>query len=280
MQIKTPAKINTQLYILNKREDGFHELYLHMVPVSLFDTLTLTPNAQRGIHFHVEGLNIGGKLEDNLIVRAARLFEQKACVSVHLDIVLDKQIPIGAGLGGGSGNAAGMLVALNRYFGAPFSREELCSMASKLGSDVPFFIKPAPCEIQGRGEIIHLLDPYPHFPLIIVKPSFSIATADAYRHCRPEFRHSFPSIQTLADLTHNLYNQFEQTLFRDFPELPQIKAELLKNGAVGALTSGSGSAVFGVFETPDLQTRAATELMKKYPGQSYCCHTLEEHHYD
>ena len=115
MKIQTPAKISPLLYILGKREDGFHELYMQMVPVSLFDTLTLSNNGGQGLNFRMSGADFSEPLEYNLVVRAVRSFEQESGKAVDLDLFLEKQIPSGAGLGGGSGNAAGTLLALNHF---------------------------------------------------------------------------------------------------------------------------------------------------------------------
>ena len=116
MKIQTPAKINPLLYILGKREDGFHELYMHMVPVSLYDTLTFAENIKQGLNFQIKGASFTEPDEDNLVVRAVRAFEQESKIKVNYDILLEKKIPYGAGLGGGSGNAAGTLQALNYIF--------------------------------------------------------------------------------------------------------------------------------------------------------------------
>ena len=116
MRIQTPAKINTLLYILGKREDGFHDLYMHMVPVNLYDTLTFAKNNKHGLNFQIKGASFSDSDEDNLVVKAVRAFEQASGIKVNYDILLEKKIPYGAGLGGGSGNAAGTLQALNYIF--------------------------------------------------------------------------------------------------------------------------------------------------------------------
>jgi len=121
MEILTPAKINPLLYILSKREDGFHELYMHMVPVNLFDSLSFSKNNKKGLNFQMNGATFSEPLEENLVVRAVKLFEKAAGVIADLDIMLEKHIPSGAGLGGGSGNAAGTLQALNHIFRLPSS---------------------------------------------------------------------------------------------------------------------------------------------------------------
>ena len=173
MKIQTPAKINPLLYILGKREDGFHELYMHMVPVSLYDTLTFAENIKQGLNFQIKGASFTEPDEDNLVVRAVRAFEKVSRVKVNYDILLEKKIPIGAGLGGGSGNAAGTLKALNYLFrnstqsSGLIPAETLHEIALELGSDIPFFLNPGPTEISGRGDKLRDLPNYPKFFVVI-----------------------------------------------------------------------------------------------------------------
>ncbi len=285
MKILTPAKINPLLYILSKREDGFHELYMHMLPVSLFDTLSFSKNNKKGLNFRMNGATFSASPEDNLVVRAVRLFEKAAGVTADLDIILEKHIPSGAGLGGGSGNAAGTLQALNHIFRPPSSPtgllppETLFELALELGSDVPFFLEPAPCEIRGRGEKLNPLIEYPEFLLVIIKPDLSISTPAAYNNCIPEERAGFPQIKSFADLKSHLNNQFETSLLSQYPLLSELKSLLLQNGAFGALVSGSGSAVFGIFNKKELQKHAFKNLSCLYPGEIFSCETLTTHRY-
>ena len=285
MKILTPAKINPLLYILSKREDGFHELYMHMLPVSLFDTLSFSKNNKKGLNFRMNGATFSASPEDNLVVRAVRLFEKAAGVTADLDIFLEKHIPSGAGLGGGSGNAAGTLQALNHIFRLPSTPagllppETLFELALELGSDVPFFLEPAPCEIRGRGEKLNPLIEYPEFLLVIIKPDLSISTPAAYNNCIPEERTGFPQVKSFADLKSHLNNQFETSLLSQYPLLSELKSLLLQNGAFGALVSGSGSAVFGIFNKKELQKHAFKNLSCLYPGEIFSCETLTTHRY-
>ena len=273
------------LYILSKREDGFHDLYMHMLPVSLFDTLSFSKNNKKGLNFRMNGATFSGSLEDNLVVRAVRLFEIAAGVTADLDIILEKHIPPGAGLGGGSGNAAGTLQALNHIFrllstpAGLLPPETLFELALELGSDVPFFLEPAPCEIRGRGEKLNPLIEYPEFLLVIIKPDLSISTPAAYYNCIPEERTCFPQVKSFADLKSHLNNQFETSLLSQYPLLSELKSLLLQNGAFGALVSGSGSAVFGIFKKKELQKQAFKNLSCLYPGEIFSCETLTTHRY-
>ena len=285
MRIQTPAKINTLLYILGKREDGFHDLYMHMVPVNLYDTLTFTKNNKHGLNFQIKGASLSDSDEDNLVVKAVRAFEQVSRIKVNYDIFLEKKIPYGAGLGGGSGNAAGTLQALNYIFRNSteseglINPESLYEIALKLGSDVPFFLKPGPAEIRGRGEKLRELSDYPKFNVLIIKPSFAISTFEAYQNCIPKKEINFPIIRSFDDLSSQMHNQFESSLLVQYPLLSKLKTLLLENGAFGALVTGSGSAVFGVFNKKNTQNQAYKDLKCLQIGEIISCKTLEYHCY-
>jgi len=285
MKIQTPAKINPLLYILGKREDGFHELYMQMVPISLFDTLTISKNGGKGLNFWMSGADFSEPTEDNLVVRAARSFEKESGKTVNLDLFLEKHIPSGAGLGGGSGNAAGTLIALN-YFYRENSKPEgllpfdkLYKIAAGLGSDVPFFLEPSPCEIRSRGEKIKPILGYPKFFINIIKPHLSISTKEAYQNCQTKENSLFPKICSIDDLKSHLQNQFETSLLSQYPVLSELKSILLENGAFGALVSGSGSAVFGVYYNKTQQNQAFKNLSCLHVGRIFSCETLFTHRY-
>jgi len=285
MKIQTPAKINTLLYILDKLEDGFHDLYMHMIPVSLYDTLTFAKNKKKGLKFQIKGASFSEPNEDNLVVRAVRAFEKVSRIKVNYDIFLEKKIPYGAGLGGGSGNAAGTLQALNYIFrdstesAGLISPGNLHEIALELGSDVPFFINPGPTEIRGRGEILRGLPDYPKFHVVIIKPSFTISTLEAYQNCIPKRQEKFPNIQSFDDLNSQMNNQFESSLLVQYPALSKLKTVLLENGAFGALVTGSGSAVYGVYNNKDQQYQAYKDLTCLQIGEIFSCETLVNHHY-
>ena len=285
MKIQTPAKINPLLYILGKREDGFHELYMHMVPVSLYDTLTFAENKKQGLNFQIKGASFLDSDEDNLVVKAVRAFEQVSRTKVNYDILLEKKIPYGAGLGGGSGNAAGTLHALNYIFRNSTESEglihpeSLYEIALELGSDIPFFLKPGPAEIRGRGEKLRELSDYPKFNVLIIKPSFAISTFEAYQNCIPKKEINFPIIRSFDDLSSQMHNQFESSLLVQYPLLSKLKKLLIENGAFGALVTGSGSAVFGVFNKKNTQNQAYKDLKCLQIGEIISCKTLEDHCY-
>jgi len=258
---------------------------MHMVPVSLFDTLTFTHNDGQGLNFKVSGAEFSEPPEENLVVRAVRIFELESGETVNLNVILEKHIPSGAGLGGGSGNAAGTIQALNHLYRRSseteglLSPETILAIASELGSDVPFFLEPSPCEIKGRGEKIKPLLEFPKLFLIIIKPPLSISTKEAYKKCLPKKQTNLPNVCSIDDLKSYFQNQFETSLLVQYPVLSELKTLLLENGAFGALVSGSGSAVFGAYYNKKLQNQALKKLSCLTVGDIFSCETMATHSY-
>ena len=278
-RVKSPAKINPYLHIIEKNNDGYHDLCLSLVPVSLYDVLIFAENKTPLVHLEVQGADDLGPPGTNLVTRAAQAFFQATGLPSGVSIQLHKQIPHGAGLGGGSGNAACVLQVLNHQHGYPLSSQDLAALALTLGTDVPFFLEPKPSLGQGRGEQLSPLPHFPHWELLIVKPAFSISTAQAYGWCKPRGR-----VQPChaANPTHNpalLENDFEAALFPRYPQLAEIKAALLAQGAQGALLCGSGSAVFGVFAHATARDNAHQILAQHPDWCLWPCHTLSTHSY-
>jgi 4-diphosphocytidyl-2-C-methyl-D-erythritol kinase len=259
IKFKTPAKINLGLHIHGKREDGFHELETIFQMVSLYDDVEL------------ELLSSGIKLEcdtpgvptddTNLVCKAALLLRQSYQVEGKgVSIRLKKNIPFGAGLGGGSGNAAGVLMGLNRLWDLNIEREELLALAAELGSDVPFFLT-SPCALgMGRGEQLKVLKPCAKFQVLLVFPGFPVATSWVYQNLKLKLTKRENNISilrknlSLSDITSlgsRLYNDLEPVVIQRFPEVQVVKDELEAWGALGVLLSGSGSTVFGIFDDPE-----------------------------
>ncbi len=253
------AKINIGLHVIRKREDGFHEIETVFYPVNLCDALeavSLSESKKKSLEgkiiFNSSGLEIPGSLNENLIIKVFDLLDRSIglpAVEVHLH----KAIPAGAGLGGGSSDAAFFLVMMNRLFDLHLQKEELIKWASTFGSDCAFFLDPIPCIGRGRGEIIEKT----HVSLkgkycVIVKPTFSISTADAYRMVKPhepECSVTKALKMPLDQWKHYIKNDFEQPLAGKFPEIMKLIDSLYREGAVYASLSGSGSAVFGIFDS-------------------------------
>ncbi len=261
MKVKAFAKINLGLQILGKREDGFHEIDTIFAKIGLHDSLEFTPRNDSKIILVTEGARI--PTQKNLVFRAAWLLQKFSPQKVGVNIFLKKRISIGAGLGGGSSDAAVTLKALNKLWGLKLSREKLQNLAASLGSDVPFFLKTGIQWGRGRGEILEKIKLPKNFPqeVLVVVPKIGISTRWAFEswqvHSRKRIKHKIYRIQNL-----NLVNDFEKIVFREFPQLKKIKNNLLKSGAEFASLSGSGSAVFGLFGKREEAQQAARELEK------------------
>lgn len=280
LRLKTPAKITTFLQVLGMRSDGFHEVRIALAPVSLFDRLTLGPRDSPGISLRVESPDPLGVVEDNLVYRAALAFQKKLGRPLAVDFELRKMIPSGAGLGGGSANAAGALLALNAFHQNPLTRENLLEIGLALGSDVPFFLQPRPALAGGRGEALEPLRGFPSFSVLVVKPPFAIATGWAYGQVKSNAgRPGPPALDSLEAVVAGLRNDFEPVLFAHHPELGRIKDALLAHHAAGALLSGSGSAVFGVYATKKRRDDALAALAGEGSWQLLPCEVLAEHRY-
>ena len=268
LKFKTPAKVNLGLHIHGKREDGFHELETIFQMVSLFDDVEL------------ELLSSGIKLEcdtpgiptddTNLVCKAALLLRKSYQVEGKgVSIRLKKKIPFGAGVGGGSGNAAGVLMGLNRLWDLNIDREKLFTLAAELGSDVPFFLT-SPCALgKGRGERLKVLESCSKFQVLMVVPGFPIATSWVYQNLRLKLTKRPNNISilrknlSLSDITSlgsQLYNDLESVVIQKFPEVKVVKDELWAWGALGVLLSGSGSTVFGIFDDPEKAQVACASL--------------------
>jgi 4-diphosphocytidyl-2-C-methyl-D-erythritol kinase len=264
LKFKTPAKINLGLHIHKKRDDGFHELETLFQMVAWFDEVELE-ETQGNVELFCDTPGIPND-ETNLVVKAARLLQNHfpgKCGGVK--IKLKKNIPSGAGLGGGSGNAAGVLLALNLLWNLKIPRGDLISMASELGSDVPFFLM-SPCAIGvGKGEILQPVESPISFYILMIYPGFPISTPWVYGNLKLKLTKSENNISILknfimrsefAQLGAALYNDLEPVVFKRYPEILRIKNELLNSGAEGALLSGSGSTVFGIFDNPEIAKKA------------------------
>jgi len=271
LQFKTPAKINLGLHIHKKREDGFHELETILQMVTWFDELQLEGTSEK-VELFCDTPEIPND-ETNLVVKAARLLQKHfpgSCAGVN--ITLKKSIPSGAGLGGGSGNAAGVLLALNHLWDLKISRENLIAISAELGSDVPFFLM-SPCAIgTGKGEILEPINNPINLYILMIYPNLPLSTPWVYGNLKLKLTKHKNNISILANflmrsefaqLGAALYNDLEPVVFKRYPEILEIKNELLRSGAGGALLSGSGSTVFGIFDKPDLAKKALARFAGK-----------------
>jgi 4-diphosphocytidyl-2-C-methyl-D-erythritol kinase len=257
MQILAPAKINLSLRVLSRRPDGFHEIKTLIAPISLYDKIDIE-RQNRWIDFTCDDPTLSTG-DDNLVVRAAKLFFERTKVKSGVSIKLEKKIPHGAGLAGGSSDAAATLRGLNELFEAKLSRKELAESATEIGSDVPFFLFESAALCKGRGEIVEPAKLETKLSILLFKPDFGVASAWAYS--RWQDSKEIPGLsytpQKLGQLT--LVNDLERPVFEKFVFLPRLKAWLLKQDEVAAaLMSGSGSTVFAV-----LREKADADLLAK-----------------
>lgn len=264
------AKINLGLYVTSRRSDGYHTLETVFYPVGVYnglpdnpqpfcDMLEITPYDGGGVEFEFTGRKVDCELEKNLVVKAARLFEkgaeERGIRMPGLRVILDKHLPDGAGMGGGSADASFTLRMLNAFCSTPFSDEELAEMALRLGADCPFFIYNRPCFAKGIGEEMEFM------PLnlggkwlVAVKPPLNVCTREAFAGIAP--RRAPFDLRKLAEVPleewKNLIgNDFEGHLFELYPELRELKALQYRQGAEYAQMSGSGSVVFGIYADKD-----------------------------
>ena len=274
----SPAKVNVALAVIGKRADGYHELITLMACVDLYDRIRF--------HFHAPDISIHCRARNvpedntNLACRAAACFRdalrrKTALRSFGLRMDLTKQIPVGAGLGGGSSNAATVLKVLNRYFGHPFSSAELASLALPLGADVPYFLYGRPAIVSGIGEIIQPYHGLKPTALLIVYPGVGLSTAKVYgglnlrlTKCEKKLRNLLLKKEAFEAGVH-LCNDLESPASQMCPDILAIKAALSEHGAKGTLMSGSGSAVVGLFKDAQAAQQARKGLSAHDPWQVF-----------
>ncbi|MFZ0829271.1 MAG: 4-(cytidine 5'-diphospho)-2-C-methyl-D-erythritol kinase [Verrucomicrobiia bacterium] len=276
LEKKSPCKVNLLLNILGRRADGFHELETVMHPVNLFDELRF----ERGGHgiqltCNEPALPVDAK---NLVYRAAEAFLKLHHLKAGVRIHLEKKIPLAAGLGGGSGNAATTLLGLNEVFGSPLPHPALLTLAAELGSDVPFFLQHRPALATGRGEKVQPLDDFPALhgrAFLLIHPGFGISTPWAYQNLArfPEALHGRPgrAQKLVARLqtgdwhaaSAEFYNSLEAPALEKYPVLALFQDFLRANGALAALMSGSGSTTFAIVES----VNAGSALVEKFKSK-------------
>jgi 4-diphosphocytidyl-2-C-methyl-D-erythritol kinase len=270
MRRLAPAKVNLFLHILGKRPDGYHDLASVMQQISLFDELDfkLCPE---GISLSCTGTDLPAG-EDNLVYRAAAALFDHAGYPGGVEITLTKNIPSGAGLGGGSSDAATTLVALNELCTLNVSQEELMKIGVGLGADVPFFIFGPSAYATATGTVLQPLSYVPELNLVLIKPPFSLSTKDVYQGLnlaltKKKNNYSIPRFYDMNDVVRELHNDLETVSFRLRPELADFRQILMGEGALGALMSGSGPTMFGIFENEKAAREAREAIVKKISSQ-------------
>ncbi len=279
MILASPAKINLFLQVTGKRPDGYHEIFSLMCPIGLYDSIELT--------FEGEAMAVECNRPDvpedetNLVCRAAKMFFDGLGVrSPGMRFRIEKKIPVGAGLGGGSSNAASVLKGLNSLSGKPFSLEKLQELGLGVGADVPFFILCKPAVATGIGEKLRLYPGLPEYKVVLVYPNIKVSTAHVYKNlklgltnCEKKLKNAIFKNQGF-DIRNHLCNDLETVAEQWHPEISQIKRTLRENGANGVLMSGSGSTVFGLFEREDEAKLAAGRLAEHKSWDVYAADML------
>lgn len=267
LHFKSPAKINLHLRVLGKRGDGYHDVATILHTIDLSDDMSFR-QAERGIHLHASGYPLPED-ENNLAYRAAALLMENYGPAKGVYITLKKRIPVAAGLGGGSSNAATTLLALNRLWNLNLSQDQLHNAAAALGSDVPFFLNGPAAVGRGRGEILSPIPTLGSLPLVLVIPQFKVTTAWAYANLNlgltkpgddTNIIQTIISTKKIEHWASLLQNDLEAVVIRRYPIIEQMKAALKARGAEVALMSGSGPAVFGLFKEKEVAGTVADAL--------------------
>lgn len=255
IQLKAMAKINLGLDVVRRMENGYHEVRMIMQTVGLYDELILMKTAEPGIRIYTEHAEIPTD-ESNLIYKTAKLLMENYSVTGGVEIKLQKNIPIAAGMAGGSTDAAATFVGMNELFGLGLSEEELRKMAVRIGADVPYCIMGGTALSEGIGEILTPLAPAPDCYLVIAKPDISVSTKFVYENLHANKLQKHPDIDgmiqaiedgSLERVAEHMENVLETVTIREYPVIEQMKNLMKEKGALNALMSGSGPTVFGIY---------------------------------
>ena len=279
MKIRAPAKINLYLRVVGRRKDGYHLLDTILVPISLYDEIEIQKFKLNNHRAASSSSRIKVTCDHplvpagrkNIAFRAADLIMKAADIDQRISLHIHKNIPVGAGLGGGSSDAAAVLLALNRLFRLGYSLRKLETMGLLLGADVPFFISGRPARARGIGERLTPLAKFRRFWLVILYPGFPVSTAWTYRNLPPKLtKHKvntsiMPSLRSFAEIRETLVNDLETMTIGKYPRFGLLKEQLLREGASASLMSGSGSSVFGIFANRR-DAFSAFERLKKEKG--------------
>jgi len=274
----SPAKVNLYLKVLSRRPDGYHDLATLMQRISLYDEMFFRLTSAAGIVLHCPGSSLP---EDkaNIVHRAAESFFHRVGFSGGVEIILKKSIPLAAGLGGGSSNAATTLLTLNEFAGRPCSRTDLMEIGVALGSDIPFFILEATAWAFGIGDRLEAVAHPPQFHFLLVNPGFELSTRKVYEGLnltltKEPIHYSIPRFFECHDVIKGLHNDLETVSINLYPVLDEIKTLLLGHGAAGALMSGSGPTIFGVFDNEDMAMKAEESLQGYGTWSLFRAHTI------
>ena len=269
--LESPAKVNLRLEILKKRKDGYHELRTVLQKISLHDTLYFSLKEAIGISIVTDhpDLPIG---KSNLVYRAAQSILERSNYRGGVHIKIKKRIPLGAGLGGGSSNAATTMKALNQLLGVDLSQKDLMEMGLRIGADVPFFFSEGAAIGLGIGERLKQIE-LPGLWYILIYPNFQISTHWAYQHfilTKGQFHINLQRfLRTLEGISRILRNDLEEVVSRQHPQITIMKKILIEAGALGALMTGSGPTVFGIFSEKESELAAYRRVKKMVRGKGW-----------
>jgi len=272
IRLKAYAKINLFLQVIGKRADGYHEIDSVMQSVSLQDEIKLT-EIEAGIELIVNNPNLPAD-EKNLAYKAARIFYDKTAIKTGVRIEIEKNIPIAAGLAGGSADAAATLIGLNRLKKCNLTESDLLTLAADLGSDVPFCTMGGTCRCRGRGELVEKMEPLAESFFVLVKPDLELSTKWVYDNFDLVWiaeKRLVGTHQAFSGLT--LYNDLEKVVLPKYPKVEGIKKRLIQLGCLQALMSGSGPAVYGLARDEVSANKIYSEIKKEYP-QSYLARSV------
>ncbi len=278
MKILAPAKINIGLRVIKKRSDTYHDIETVFYPIHLSDELEVTKSDR-----HEFFSNITLENDANLCLHALHFYCERTGINAEVKITLKKNIPIGSGLGGGSSDAAAVLLALQDIYGMPLSEIELHDIAAQLGSDVPFFLKKLPAYATGKGEIIEPIKFHVTDYILTATPNVSVSTALAYSLVTPTGGGQTPLREVLSELGHryadykeSVVNDFEPKVLAKFPVIGELKAAMYDSGADFSLMSGSGSSVYGFFKNEALARKAHETIKRNFELRSMDITSPEE----
>lgn len=264
ISLKALAKINLGLDVVRRREDGYHEVRMIMQTVQLYDRLDIKRTQEPGIQIQTN-LSFLPVNENNLIYKAAKLLMDEFSITDGISVKLDKRIPVAAGMAGGSTDAAAMLFGMNRLFSLGLTKRELMERGVQIGADVPYCIMRGTALAEGIGEALSPLPPMVKCPVLIAKPSISVSTKFVYQNLKLDDTTIHPDIdrliddikaKNLHDIAAHMGNVLETVTIPNYPVIDEIKKHMLSNGAVGAMMSGSGPTVFGLFDDEDTAKKA------------------------
>lgn len=270
ISLKALAKINLGLDVVRRREDGYHEVRMVMQTIHLFDRLNIEKTKDAGISIKTN-LSFLPVNENNLIYKAGKLLVDEFNITEGVSVELDKRIPVAAGMAGGSTDAAAMLYGMNKIFDLGLSMQELKDRGVKIGADVPYCLMRGTALAEGIGEKLKSLPPMIKCPVLIAKPQISVSTKFVYENLRLDENTVHPDIDALIqdikdkdlhEVCNHMGNVLETVTIPNYPIIDEIKKKMMSNGAIGAMMSGSGPTVFGLFEDEETAKKAYKEMKK------------------